>query len=271
MDRIRVLATALLLSLTLQAGASEPRPAAGPRSVVPVCDDINEWPPYTQFRRQDGERSSEVTGFTVELLREIGRRRGFTPAVHMLPWKRCLAAVLSGEMAGLLNAILTEERGRDFLISPVIYETRLLLLGRSERFPQGLDLERQTELLKLRVGGLHGYSYSQLDAIAPERLERAPNYGSLLHMLRIGRVDVALINEGVLLGLQALNQLPKHWDEGLVVGTLADRQPSRFHMMFSRQHAQGALLREAVTTELAAMHKDGSLARLRAQWLPTRR
>lgn len=265
-----VQALLLMLAALLVAPEGRPPAVAAPLS-VPVCDDVNEWPPYTQFRRRDGERGSEVTGFTVELLREIGRRRGFAPSVHMLPWKRCQAAVQSGEMAGLLNAILTEERGRDFLISPVIYETRLLLLGRSERFPQGLDLERQTELLKLRVGGLHGYSYSQLDAIAPERLERAPNYGSLLHMLRIGRVDVALINEGVLHGLQALNQLPKHWDDGLVIGTLADRQPSRFHMMFSRQHPQGALLREAVTAELAAMHKDGSLARLRAQWLPSRR
>lgn len=242
-------------------------PGRASERVIPFCEDANEWPPYTHHVRKNGERSAELTGFSVELLRLIGARRGFVPRVVMLPWKRCLAAVQSGEMAGLLNAVHTPERARDFLLSPVIYETRLLLLGRSQRFPKGLDLAKQTELLDLRVGGLHGYSYSQLEAIAPERIVRAPNYGSLLQMLRLDRLDVALINEGVLMGLVTLQQLPPRWDEGLVIGTLADRQPSRFHMMFSRHHPHGEWVQQSVTEEWAVMQRDGTVARMRAQWL----
>lgn len=260
----------LLAGWLAPAGAAglPPAPATG---TVTVCDDVNEWPPYTFFQREGEAHGRELTGFTVELLREILRRRGQTLQVQMLPWKRCLAAVHSGELAGLLNAILTPERARELLVSPVIYETRLLWLARRERFAAGTGPARQEDLLPLRVGGLLGYSYSQLDAIAPERLVRAPNYPSLLQMLRLGRIDVALINEGVLNGLLALQQLPRQWDEDLVLGSLADRQPSRFHMMFSRKHPMGERLHEWVGAEWAAMEKDGTLARLRAQWPAPRR
>lgn len=253
----------LLLLLAAAVGTS----AAAHRPSMPVCEDANEWPPYTHYRRTSGQRSEQVTGFSVELLRLIAQRRGFSVQVHMLPWKRCVEAVRSGEMLGFLNAIRTPDRDRDFWVSPEIYETRLILLGLRSRFPQGLDLPGQDALKPLRVGGLHGYSYSQLDAIAPETLVRAPNYPSMLKMLRNDRVDVVLINEGVLQGLLTLEQLPPDWDHGLVHGTLADRQPSRFHMMFSRKHPDGERLHAWVSAELPLLERSGELAKLREQWL----
>lgn len=259
----RGLLLAIVLLLVPPAGSA----TAGERRSVSVCEDANEWPPYTHYRRIAGQRSDQVTGFSVELLRLIGQRRGFNVQVHMLPWKRCVEAVRSGELQGFLNAIRTPERDRDFWVSPEIYETRLILLGLRTRFPQGLDLPGQEALKPLRVGGLHGYSYSQLDAIAPETLVRAPNYPSLLKMLRNDRVDVVLINEGVLQGLLTLEQLPADWDQGLVHGTLADRQASRFHMMFSRKHPDGERLHAWVSAELPLLQRSGELAKLREQWL----
>ena len=261
MGRQFFMAIALLLG-----GLALPSTAA-PLPTLSFCDDANEWPPYTQYRREGGQRTQELTGFTVELLRLLGLRLGFEPRIDMLPWKRCQEAVRQGERLGLLNAIRTPERERDFLISPVIYETRLLVLWQRSQFPQGLTLRTQTDLLPLRIGALHGYSYSQLDAVPSERLIRAPNYGSLLQMLKLQRVDVALINEGVLLGLAAQEQLPADWDRELVRGEIADRLPSRFHLMFSRKHPQADALHQSITQELQQMQRSGELARLRNQWL----
>jgi len=253
----------LHLLLLLAAGAA----CANTPTQLSVCDEANEWPPYTYYRRIDGQRSQQLTGFTVELLRRVAERRGLQLRIEMLPWKRCLEAVRHGEILGLLNAIRTPERDRDYLMSAVIYETRLLYLWSKRQHPDGLKLRNQVELAALRVGGVHGYSYSQLDAAEQARMVRAPNYASLMQMLHLGRVDVALVNEGVMLGHAALGNREFGDESAFGHAPLEDRQASRFHLMFTRARPEGAAMQELFNTELALLTKSGELARLRAQFL----
>jgi len=257
----------LLLSLWLHATAvSAPSlPASSPGShSVSFCDEANEWPPYTYYRRVAGERSKELTGFTVELLRLIAARRGFVLRIDMLPWKRCVEMVRSGVITAMLNAISTPERERDFLVSDVLYETRLLYLWSRRQKPGGVRIQNQADLAALRVGGVHGYSYSQLDLINQNALVRAPNYSSLVQMLHRDRIDVALINEGVMLGHAALNLAEFANESDVGHAALEDRAPSRFHIMFTRAHPEGERLHALVNAELALMARSGELAKLRA-------
>lgn len=234
---------------------------------IRVCDDANEWPPYAYFERVQGQPSAHVTGFTVELLRRIAARQGWRLQIDMLPWKRCLEAVRSGEALLLLNAIRTPERERDYWLSTPIYETRLLYLWSKRQRPEGLTLRTQAELAPLRIGGVQGYSYSQLDLIPESRLVRAPNYRSLLQMLHLGRVDVALVNEGVMLGHAALGNAAFSGDTELGIGALEDRAPSRFYMMATRARPEGQALMGAINQELEAMARQGELAKLREGFL----
>jgi polar amino acid transport system substrate-binding protein len=232
-----------------------------------ACDDANEWPPYAYWRRVDGRPSQELTGYTVELIRRIAARRGFQLQIQLLPWKRCLEAVRQGEILMLLNSISTPERERDYWISPVLYESQLLVLWSSRQHPEGLVARKQAELVKLRIGGLHGYSYSQLGPIDESKLIRAPNYQSLLQMLHLGRVDVALVNEAVMLGHAALGHRELGDADALRWRVLEDRQPSRFHVMTTRARPEGLALQQAVAAELPLLERSGELARLRQQFL----
>lgn len=234
---------------------------------VLACDDANEWPPYSFYRRVDGRRSEELTGYTVELLRRIAQRRGFQLEIRMLPWKRCVEAVRQGELQLLLNAIRTPERERDFWISSTIYETELLALWSSRRHPEGLGLRQQADLATWRVGGLHGYSYSQLPMAIQADMLRAPNYRSLLQMLQLGRIDVALVNEAVLLGHAVLGLGELADEQALGRSRFADREPSRFHFMATRATPTGRLLQQAIDAELPLMERSGELAALRARFL----
>ena len=243
------------------------QPVLAQQRELSVCDDANEWPPYTYYRPDAGPGGPQLTGFTVELLRLIAARRGLLLRIEMLPWKRCLEAVRHGEILGLLNAISTPERERDYLLSSVIYETRLLYLWSKRQRPEGLKLRSQSELAALRTGGVHGYSYSQLDAAEQARIVRAPNYGSLMQMLHLGRVDVALVNEGVMLGHALLGKREFGNEAELGYAPLEDRQPSRFYLMFTRARPEGAAMQALVNAELALLARTGELAKLRAQFL----
>lgn len=257
----------LLLSLWLHATAvSAPSlPASSPGShSVSFCDEANEWPPYTYYRRVAGERSKELTGFTVELLRLIAARRGFVLRIDMLPWKRCVEMVRSGVITAMLNAISNPERERDFLVSDVLYETRLLYLWSRRQKPGGVRIQNQADLAALRVGGVHGYSYSQLDLINQNALVRAPNYGSLVQMLHRDRIDTVLVAEEVLRAHAASGQTSLWDDPELGRAQLPGALPTRFHMLFTRQGPQGALLHRLVSEEMERMLRSGELQRMRA-------
>lgn len=234
---------------------------------IRVCDDANEWPPYTYFERVQGRPTPQLTGFTVELLRRIASRHGLQLQIDLLPWKRCLEAVRTGESLLLLNAIRTAERERDYWLSTPIYETRLLYVWSKRQRPDGLALRTQAELATLRIGAVQGYSYSQLDLIPEASLVRAPNYRSLLQMLHLGRVDVALVNEGVMLGHAALGNAAFSGDAELGIGALEDRAPSRFFMMATRARPEGQALMALINQELDAMGRQGELAKLRDGFL----
>jgi len=259
-----LLASALATTTSALASAAAPW---APGQTLRVCDDVNEWPPYTYFERVNGRPSERVTGFTVELLRRIADRHGVRVQVDMLPWKRCLEAVRTGEVLLLLNAIRTPERERDYWLSAPIYDTRLLVLWSHRTRPEGLALRTQADLLPLRIGALQGYSYSQLDLVPDGRLVRAPNYHSLLQMLHLGRVDVALVNEGVMLGHAALGNPAFSGDKDLRIGALSDREPSRFYMMATRAKPEGKALIALINQELDALDRQGELNRLRDVFL----
>lgn len=256
---------ALLLLALLLGGGARADGLSGQRVVA--CDDANEWPPYSYYRRVGGQRSQELTGFTVELMRAIAARRDFRLEVRLLPWKRCVEAVRQGELQLLMNAIRTPERDRDFWVSNAIYESELLALWSLKRHPQGLKLRRQADLGGLRLGGLHGYSYSQLDEQRQAEMLRAPNYASLLQMLHLGRVDVALVNEAIMLGHAALGHRELGDEAGLGQARFEDRAPSRFHLMATRASPLGRALQQAIDEELLLLERSGELARLREHFL----
>lgn len=262
-----LIAIGLLLATLLASGA---RADALKGQRVVACDDANEWPPYAYWRRIEGQATQELTGFTVELLRAIAARRGFQLEVRLLPWKRCVEAVRQGEMTLLLNAIRTPDRDRDFWVSRVIYESELIALWSQRQHPQGLSLRRQADLAELRLGGLHGYSYSQLSPQRQAEMLRAPNYASLVQMLHLGRVDVALVNESVKLGHAALGHRELADDEGLGESRFEDREPSRFHLMATRAQPIGRALVQAIDAELPLLERSGELARLREHFLQQR-
>jgi ABC-type amino acid transport substrate-binding protein len=86
-------------------------------------------------------------------------------------------------------------------------------------------------------------------------------------MLHLGRVDVGLINEGVLQGLVQRGHAGFADTERYGVAPLSDHQPSRFHLLFTRTRPEGRLLQQRFDAEWARMQKNGEAQRLRERYL----
>ncbi len=259
----------LLLILILGLGCGAAQADARLRGwTVQVCDDANEWPPYTFVERQDGRKTGRVKGYSVDLLERLLRPLGMSYRIELLPWARCLLEVRRGQnYQMLLNATRNPERERDFLISAPIYSTRTYYLWSQRVHPQGLQVRGQEDLKRYRLGGVHGYTYSQLDQIDMASLQRAPNYASLVQMLHLGRIDVIVVGEEVLHGLAGLPGYELARDRELGRAPLAVQRPNTFHMMISRQHPLGPALHAALQAELARLARSGELQQLLARHL----
>lgn len=266
----------LPLIAVLLAGALSSRPALAQAGAAPslrgttvqVCDDANEWPPYTYRDAGSGGKDGAIKGFSVELLERLLQPLGMSYRIELLPWKRCLLEVQRGvTYQMLLNATRNPERERDYLIVGPTYTTRPYYFWNRRLHPQGLAIQKQADLKSYRLGGVLGYTYSQLNEIDMASLQRAPNYASLTQMLRLGRIDLMIVGEEFFRGMAGRPGYDIADDPDLGRAPLPVDRPNEFHMLISRQHPLGPALQTALSAGLAALERSGELQALRERFV----
>lgn len=243
--------------------------AATPPSIrtVRICEDANEWPPYTFTERQGGRGTGRLTGFSVELARLILDRHGISHAIELLPWRRCLMEVKDGgRYQMLLNASFTPERARDYLLSTGYHQTHSYVYFDRRRFPEGLALKSVESLQSYQLGGIRGYAYPMLSAEQRSRMLRTGSYPALFRMLQLGRVEVLVEDYEAMQGLARVGVLAPLAEAGVVAMPLPGASPVPYHMMFSRDE-RGLALQQLVDAELARMQHSGELQRLLQRYL----
>ncbi|WP_434658213.1 substrate-binding periplasmic protein [Chromobacterium violaceum] len=258
--------SALLLCLLLSHG---PASAEEPdRSPVRICDDGDEWPPYTYYRRTNGEPTAEITGFSVEVIGAILGKHGIPFTIALPPWKRCLASIEAGENYVMaLSASKNPDRERRFLFSMPYYQTHYYVFYAKDRFPQGLKLDSQADLNRYRLGGIKGYAYSNLGTVDKDRMVRAASYPELVKMMKAGRLDVFAEDYEVMAGLASIGTLDIIGDPSIGRAPLPGANANPFHMIFSRKNPRGEALRQLIDSELEAMRRSGQLAKLLAKYV----
>ncbi|MBH9553591.1 substrate-binding periplasmic protein [Inhella gelatinilytica] len=234
---------------------------------IRICDDEAEWPPYTYWVRSGTQKTREVTGYTVEVIRRILTRQNVSFRLDLVPWKRCEEGVRHGKPYHmLLNASRNAQRERDFWLSRPLYTTRTFYFWSLRQHRNGLDIQKPADLKRFVVGGVLGYAYSQLQDAEPQKFVRAKSYANLVQMLHHGRIDVMVVGEEVFQGLSALSGY--RFDEDLELGRaqLSGVGPNAFHMLFTKAHPLGAQLHHWVEQELPHMEARGELTALRRQF-----
>lgn len=146
---------------------------------------------YTELSRpfqylQDGR----LTGFTVELVREVMRRAGCAGAISAVPWKRGYQEVLDRADAAIFPTYRTPERERLFRWSDPILKGKWVLYKR-----KGSPLRLSNLDDARRVGRIAVYGADARAQFLRSRnftnLEELPDNVSRWRMLAGGRVDLA--------------------------------------------------------------------------------
>lgn len=165
---------------------------------VRVCVDP-EPPPWTYWARDDqGRRTEQVLGFTVDLLHRVFDRLGRPlQVVGDLPWARCLKMVAAGEVDFIADAYLDNERARVYAYS-IPYNTLTPQVWSRRDAP--VSPRSRDELRGLRGCGMKGASYAHYGIDAAELDTGVSSYVKLIEKLRRGRCDYVLEELEVIAG-----------------------------------------------------------------------
>lgn len=226
---------------------------------IHACGGANEWPPSSYYVRRDGQTTSEIAGYSPEVLAAALGGSRFRPHVALLPFARCIADARAGtQVQVVMAAFQTPQRAESFLFS----QAYLLLTPRvyflSEHFPKGLNIRTLNDLLPLRLCGLNGISYSYLGPVSEKVLTGASDYATLVRMLNGHRCDAFVESQEVIAGFRMLGA-PELSAAVLSSAVLPDVPPLRVHFAVSRQYPQASELVAAIDRGLDRLQREQRL------------
>lgn len=248
----------VLLGLGMGDAQAAPEPPHAVREVR-VCDDDAEWPPYV-FRVPDAHGGVEVRGRSVDLLRLLLGRLGWTMRLELLPWSRCLAEVAGGRAHMTLGATLTPERQRDYWTTSEVYRTQQYYVWSAHHHPKGLAITQAQDFAHWRVGGVHGFVYPYLKAVGVAPGSMAASHFNLVEMLHANRLDTVLMADS-LLRSQRNREGQYFWDDPrLGKAPVPGGHMNAYHLLISKRWAPGQELLQGLESELKRMRDRGELA-----------
>lgn len=243
---------------------------AGPLkgSTVHVCEDGAEWPPYSYYKRVNGQPTKEVVGLAVDIIGAILKKADVGLSIDLLPWARCQKELVTGGMYQLaLNASYSELRAKTYHLSRPYYSTTNFYFYSKRVHPAGLKIEQLADLKNYRVCGLFGYNYETY-GLAPANIDQgAYSFASVIGKVHAGRCDLFLEKYQVMAGFGATGQ-PFLDDESLGRAPVPGMAPTQFYMMLSRAGEHADELLKLVNDGLHDMEASGELGRLTKKYLP---
>lgn len=147
----------------------------------------------------------KLTGFHVELVREVCSLLGWEVRFERLPWKRALGWLADGHVQALTYIARSQERESYawFLPDNVLHVQRVSLYVRKERVAEIPYQPHLADMMnRWRFGAVQGYFYNEeINALLKSGLpidQSAVTQASLLAMLLKNRIDVAIVIVGAI-------------------------------------------------------------------------
>ncbi len=251
---------ALALAL-LPARAADLPPATDPAKPlsISICEDENEWPPYSYFLRVDGKKSQKLVGYAVDVIDEIFTRHHIRYRIDMIPWARCMAVTKIGKQYQMvLNLSFSPERMQALLFSRPYYSTTVYYYYSKRRHPDGLAVKGPADLRSYRLCGVRGYNYVGYGIDAAAIDQGAGDFTALIAKMHLGRCDLFLEKNEIMTAYAAIGR-DYLADPDVGRAPMPGMKPGLFHFGISRKYPEAESLRTLVDQELVRMEDSGRL------------
>ena len=213
---------------------------------IKVCDDGDEFPPYSYYQIKNKIKSNNVIGFSVDYLNEILKSKNIVAKYSLIPWPRCLEAVKKGEYDLALNATKNPEREREFLMTDSFFSVRTALISRADA---QLKVDNLSDLKKYKICAQTGYNYSYLGIEDKDIEFKSNTFDSAIKMVKGKRCDFISVDYEVLLGYKLVGIGNYVDDRELNVTVLKFVPTTEYFMLLSKAKDYAAELKELIDTK----------------------
>lgn len=229
---------------------------------IAICDDIAEVPPLIYFERVDNEKTENIVGVSVSIIKAIFERNQIPFHISLIPWSRCLREAKDGQQYQMiLNAVRTPEREKDFhYITTHCIASKFYFYSKA-RYPNGLSIRSPEDLERYSIGGVRGYDHTVFGIDNSDVDHYTGSAAQLVNMLYKDRFDLFLSSYPIIPWLiQTQPQLKV--TERLGYQQLPGLPGTAFHMLVSKKFDKAAELTQLLNLEINAMQRSGEMMRL---------
>lgn len=207
------------------------------------------YPPFTFH-----DESGELTGFDVEIAREVAERLGVEAEFLETQWDAMFAGLDAGRFDMIANQVgIREDRLEQYDFSDPYITSAAVLVTRADdtEITAFEDLEGRTTAQSLTS------NFADIATSYGAEIEGVEGFSQSAELLVSGRVD-ALVNDRIAV-LDYLNQRP---DADIQIAAVHE-DASQSGLMFREENEE---LVEAVNEALAAMIEDGTYDEISENW-----
>jgi polar amino acid transport system substrate-binding protein len=256
--RLRPWIAGLLCLVLAPLALAQTLPDLGGRKVVAVTE--NAFPPLNMLDPKTGKG----VGWEYDAFNEVARRLNLKVDWRISSWDVMIESIRDGQFdVGMDGIAINEQRKQQIEFSDPYMQSQMFMLVRANesRFADPASFRTNAKLLAGAQTGTTGFYSTARELLgvpgANPRIKLFETFGATAQALRAGDVDVVLAD---LTGATTIiKQYPGTFR---IVGKPLQGESYGFVLR------KGSPLVKPVNAALAAMAKDGTLARLNAKWLP---
>ncbi len=235
-----------LLALVLFA-----TPVLAEKSITFAVDST--WPPM-EYVNQD----KEVVGFSIDLVKAIGREAGFTPVFKTTAWDGIFAGLAAGKYDAVDSSVtINEKRQKIMDFSEPYFEVKQGVIVR-----KGSGIKSEADLTGKTAGaqiGTTGYfAAKRIKDVTPRSYDEV---GLAVEDLNNGRIDAVICDDAVAAGYALQN--PEYKDKLDLAFMLKSDKPEYLGFAFPKGDKENI---ELVNKGLAKVRASGEYDKIFKKW-----
>uniref|UniRef100_Q0HQF7 ABC-type amino acid transport/signal transduction systems periplasmic component/domain-like protein n=1 Tax=Shewanella sp. (strain MR-7) TaxID=60481 RepID=Q0HQF7_SHESR len=226
------------------------------------CVEDTEYPPFNYFIRQDGIKTSTLSGYDIDLLERTFKPIGIDYEVQALPWLRCLKDVQNGSIDAAMSASLNRQRATDYIPSVAYYYLTPSYFYLKAELDTQFHINDINQLADFgTVCGIKGFNYDNFGWRKETPINEINSLHHLPEMLLKHRCKFFIARKEILAGTLALTQageLPKALTSQ--VSPNSEREP--FYMLISKRSDHKDLIASEFNRQVKLMQDSHQLETL---------
>ena len=248
------LACAAVVVLIPAAQAHAAGPATGTSVTLGAEDDAAPW------------SYADGTGYANDLVRAAFEAAGWSVQLKVVPYARCKALAIAGELAGCFSTSHEQELDASLLFpQQPVFEARNLLVARTDGPLNGCDARRWGQ--RPTIGLVNGYEYrTEVDSLIRGGDVKVDFAGSEIATLR--KVQAGYLHAGVVTvdEVKRLDYLERLAGIRSGLKVVCDFGTLPAYVAFSRRHPLGQMAKDVFDDGYSKLRERGEITSLQARW-----